>query len=106
MAAVIIIALAALIGVAVYKFAKATPEKRRQLIGQLLYTLAVEAERLYGGKTGQIKKMQVIAWFYARYKWLSLFLSEEILSKWIDDTVTKMNNWMKLNPVGAGNILN
>ena len=103
--AIIIIALAALIGVAVYKFAKATPEKRRQLIGQLLYTLAVEAERLYGSKTGQVKKMQVIAWFYARYKWLSWFVTEKTLGDWIDETVASMNEWMKSNPVGAANLL-
>ena len=103
--AVIIIALAVLLSVAVYKFVKATPEKRRELIGQLLYTLAIEAERLYGSKTGQVKKMQVIAWFYARYKWLSWFVTEKTLGEWIDEAVDDMNEWMKSNPVGAANLL-
>lgn len=68
-------------------------------------SLAVEAERLYGAKTGQLKKQQVIAWLYARYNWLTWFVSAEKLSELIDDIVAKMNEWMKSNPIGAENVL-
>lgn len=101
----IVIAVIALIAALVSKWIKSTPEKRRDLINNILYALAVEAERLYGSKTGQAKKMQVIAWFYERYKWLGLFLPESVLSEWIDEAVAKLNEWMKSNPVGAKNLI-
>ena len=49
--------------------------------------------------------MQVIAWFYARYKWLSWFVTEKTLGEWIDEAVAQMNEWMKSNPTGAANLL-
>ena len=86
-------------------FIKSTPEKRREIVNELLFALAVEAERLYGSKTGQIKKKQVIAWFYERYKWLARLIPQDVLSEWIDDVVSDFNVWMKSNPAGASNII-
>ena len=84
---------------------KSAPEKRFGIINQILYALAVEAERLYGSKTGQVKKKQVIAWFYERYKWLSFFVTETELNDWIDTVVDNMNDWLQSNPTGAKNII-
>jgi len=105
--AVIAFALVAisLLAVLVVTFLNAAPKKRREIINQVLYALAVEAERLYKGKTGQVKKKQVVAWFYERYKWLSLFITEAELNEWIDDVVDSMNEWMQSNPIGAKNLL-
>ena len=84
---------------------QASPARRREILNSVLMSLAVEAERLYGAKTGQLKKQQVIAWLYARYKWLTWLISEDTVSKLIDEVVEKMNAWMKSNPVGAENAL-
>lgn len=84
---------------------QASPARRREILNSVLMSLAVEAERLYGAKTGQLKKQQVIAWLYARYKWLTWLISEDTLSKLIDEVVEKMNAWMKSNPIGAENAL-
>ena len=97
-------AVAAAIAVVV-KVIKASPEKRREMINKILFALALEAERLYGSKTGQAKKAQVIAWFYERYSWLSSFVTEEQLGEWIDTVVEYMTDWLQSNPVGAANIL-
>ena len=97
-------AVAAAIAVVV-KVIKASPKKRREMINKILFALALEAERLYGSKTGQAKKAQVIAWFYERYSWLSSFVTEEQLGKWIDAVVEYMTEWLQSNPVGAANIL-
>lgn len=102
--AFVIIALTMLVFL-VMTIINATPNKRREIINQILYALAVEAERLYKGKTGQVKKKQVIAWFYERYKWLSLFITEAELNDWIDNVVDSMNKWMQSNPVGAMNLI-
>lgn len=103
----VILALAVIAAVAIFAVTliQASPARRREILNSVLMSLAVEAERLYGAKTGQLKKKQVIAWLYARYKWLMWFVSEESLSKLIDEVVARMNEWMKSNPVGAENAL-
>ena len=97
--------LIAALTVFVVTLIKASPTKRKEILNSVLMSLAVEAERLYGAKTGQLKKQQVIAWLYARYKWLAWFVSEEKLSELIDEVVARMNEWMKSNPIGAENAL-
>ena len=89
----------------VVKAIKASPKKRREMINKILFALALEAERLYGSKTGQAKKAQAIAWFYERYSWLSKFVTEEQLGEWIDAVVEAMTDWLASNPVVAENIL-
>lgn len=102
----VILALAVIAAVVfVVTLIQASPARRREILNSVLMSLAVEAERLYGAKTGQLKKQQVIAWLYARYKWLTWLISEESLSKLIDEVVARMNEWMKSNPVGAENAL-
>lgn len=103
----VILALAVIAAAVVFvvTLIQASPTRRKEILNSILMSLAVEAERLYGAKTGQLKKQQVIAWLYARYKWLTWFVSEESLSRLIDEIVEKMNAWMKSNPVGAENAL-
>ena len=93
------------ITIAAICFIKASPEQRREMINKILFALAIEAERLYGSKTGQAKKAQVIAWFYERYGWLSRFVTEEQLGEWIDTVVEYMTEWLASNPAAAKNIL-
>lgn len=102
---IITLALAAAAIAVVAKVIKASPKKRREMINKILFALALEAERLYGSKTGQAKKAQVIAWFYERYSWLSKFVTEEQLGEWIDAVVEAMTDWLASNPVAAENIL-
>ena len=103
----VILALAVIAAAVVFvvTLIQASPARRREILNSVLMSLAVEAERLYGAKTGQLKKQQVIARLYARYKWLTRLVSEEMLSKLIDEVVEKMNAWMKSNPIGAENAL-
>lgn len=101
---IITLALAASIIAVVVSLIKASPEKRREMINKILFALALEAERLYGSKTGQAKKAQVIAWFYERYSWLSKFVTEKQLGEWIDTVVEAMTDWLASNPVAAANI--
>lgn len=102
---ILTLAIAAAIIAVVVSLVKASPEKRVEMINKILFALALEAERLYGSKTGQAKKAQVIAWFYERYSWLSKFVTEEQLGEWIDAVVEAMTDWLASNPVAAKNIL-
>lgn len=102
---ILVLAVIAAAVVFVVTLIQASPARRKEILNSVLMSLAVEAERLYGAKTGQLKKQQVIAWLYARYKWLTWLISEDTLSKLIDEVVEKMNAWMKSNPIGAENAL-
>lgn len=99
------IVIVAAIAITAICLIKASPEQRREMINKILFALAIEAERLYGSKTGQAKKAQVIAWFYERYGWLSSFVTEEQLGEWIDTVVEYMTEWLASNPAATKNIL-
>ena len=59
------------------------------------YSHVIEAEKLLGSSTGQIKKEQVISWFYTRYPVISMFISETDLSRLIDIAVTSINRYLE-----------
>lgn len=62
---------------------------------KIIYSLVIEAEKLLGSSTGQIKKEQVISWFYTRYPVISMFISETDLSRLIDIAVTSINRYLE-----------
>ena len=90
--------------VVVVKVIKASPKQRREMINKILFALALEAERLYGSKTGQAKKAQVIAWFYERYSWLSSFVTGGQLGGWLDAVAEYRTEGLASNPLAAANI--
>lgn len=96
---------ALMLAAAVFVFIRMSPEKRKELFAQIIFSLAVEAERLYGSKTGQAKKQQVVAWFYERYRWLAIFIAEDVLSDKIDKIAEEITTYFKENPEAAYNIL-
>ena len=62
---------------------------------KIIYSLVIEAEKMLGSSTGQIKKEQVISWFYTRYPIISMFISETDLSRLIDIAVTSINRYLE-----------
>ena len=62
---------------------------------KIIYSLVIEAEKMLGSSTGQIKKEQVISWFYTRYPVISMFISETDLSRLIDIAVTSINRYLE-----------
>jgi len=66
-------------------------------VKNIIVQLCIEAEKYLGGKTGELKKKQVIAWFRARYPFLSAFISEQMLSSLIDNIVVYINNYLTDN---------
>lgn len=70
---------------------------RKGRLNRILLGLIIEAEKYLGSKTGKLKKQQVILWFIERYKFLSIFVDEEILDKMIDNIVDYLNNYLQEN---------
>lgn len=83
---------------------KAPPAARKKIVYNVLYSLCVKAEQEYGSKTGEIKKKAVIAAFYAKYPWMSFFVSEEQISEVIDQAVSDMTKYFEKNTVAAENV--
>lgn len=75
-------------------FAYKYPAKVREW---LLYAVTI-AEKEYGSGTGQIKLRAVYDMFLAKYPKLSIFISFETFSGWVDIALDKMRVMIEENP--------
>ena len=75
-------------------FAYKYPAKGREW---LLYAGTI-AEKEYGSGTGQIKLRAVYDMFLAKYPKLSIFISFETFSGWVDIALDKMRMMIEQNP--------
>lgn len=63
-----------------------------------LFSLVTEAEKIYGGKTGEIKLMYVVKKIYSKMPAvLKTFLSEKQLEKIIENVLEKAKKAWKVN---------
>lgn len=71
-----------------------------------LFSLVTEAEKLYGGKTGQIKLMYVVRKIYSKMPViLKLLLSEKQLEKIIESVLSKVKKSWSESITEAGDAL-
>ena len=71
-----------------------------------LFSLVTEAEKLYGGKTGQIKLMYVVRKIYSKLPViLKLLLSEKQLEKIIESVLSKAKKSWSESITEAGDAL-
>jgi hypothetical protein len=64
---------------------------KKTFVKAFIRSLVVEAERLYGSKTGKIKREAVFGWVYKQAPLLALFLPPNKLDALIKDAV----EWLK-----------
>lgn len=92
-----IIILIALVGMTIYKFVKLDNDKKITIIKQWLKLAVVEAEKYFGGGTGQLK----LRWVYTKglefFPWLATLVTFEVFSEWVDDALEWMKNQFKAN---------
>lgn len=92
----IIVTLAVLLAVYLIRFYMIKYDKSGK-VRKIVTALCVEAEKYLGSKTGQLKKEQVVTWFYIRYKFLGLFITKQTLSNLIDNVVESINDYLEEN---------
>ena len=92
------IVLGALGGVAVYNFLKLSKEKKIANIKQWLKIAVVEAEKLLGSKTGQLKLRYVYDLAIKQYPWLITFITFEMFKDWVDEALAWMETQIDNNP--------
>lgn len=89
---IVSIAIGLIAGVAIY-FTWKYPSKVREW---MLYAVT-EAERELGGGTGQLKLRKVYDMFLAKFPKLSIFISFDMFSRWVDIALDKMREMIEKN---------
>ena len=89
---IVSIAIGLIAGVAIY-FTWKYPSKVREW---MLYAVT-EAERELGGGTGQLKLRKVYDMFLAKFPKLSIFISFDTFSRWVDIALDKMREMIEKN---------
>lgn len=100
----IILALAALLGVAVwyvYRYFHLPSEAQLAKVRKWLLGAVTRAEKELGSKTGKLKLCQVYDLFVARFPWLAKIVSFELFSSMVDDALDEMREMLENNPAAA-----
>lgn len=78
-------------------FFKLTKEQQKKRIMEwLLYAVSM-AEKDLGSGTGKLKLRYVYDWFIVKFPWISIFVSFETFSKWVDDSLQEMKHLLDTN---------
>ena len=82
---------------ATYKFISLSKERQVENIKQWLVFACLEAEKMLGSKTGQVKLRYVYDLFVSKYKFISCLIPFNTFSKWVDDSLINMRNMISTN---------
>ena len=76
-----ILAALIVIGVAIIGVIK----QEKNIVFKMLFSLVTEAEKQYGGGTGELKLSSVVAQIYEKLPSLSRFIPVKTLEKWVNE---------------------
>ena len=85
------------LGIATYKFVKLPKKEKFKKIKEVLLLWVTLAEKDYKSGMGIIKLRDVYDKFTSKYKIISIFISFERFSKWVDDALDKMREILEKN---------
>lgn len=67
-------------------------------VNEILFYLVTEAEKQFGGGTGQLKYAAVVAWLYERLPLVTKFLiTAKQLDEMIEESVHRMKDYLEKN---------
>lgn len=81
-----------LIGIIIYMVVN-----QKAKIKEWLKWAVVEAEKLLGTGTGQLKLRQVYDWFCEQFTFLSAIVPFKVFSAWVDVALETMEKWLSEN---------
>ena len=93
-------------GITVYQFFKRPTEAQFAQVKEWLLIAVIEAEKALGSKTGQIKLRFVWDMFLQRFPAISVFVTFEMFSGWVDDALVKMREIIDSNEAVADYVEN
>lgn len=94
---VALLAILFILALMVRAFIKLPLNKQLDKVRVWLLYAVVEAEKIYGSKTGKIKLSYVYGLFIARFKWVATFVSFETFSMLVDEALEKMREMLETN---------
>lgn len=92
----IIIVLIAVI-IEITAFAKLSRKKKVENIKEWLKLAVVEAEKILGGGTGQLKLRYVYEQAVAQFPWIASLVPFETFSVWVDEALEWMEKQLEQN---------
>jgi len=94
---VIVLILVMLTVYAILRFLKLTPgQQLAKVKGALLYMIT-EAEKELKSKTGRVKRSMVWEWIVERFPVISLFITEEMYDKMLDQALEEFKHMLESN---------
>lgn len=70
---------------------------QKEKVKEWLKWAVVEAEKLLGTGTGQLKLRQVYDWFCEQFTFLSAIVPFQVFSAWVDVALETMDKWLSEN---------
>lgn len=70
---------------------------QKEKVKEWLKWAVVEAEKLLGSGTGQLKLRQVYDWFCEQFSFLSAIIPFQVFSAWVDVALETANKWLSDN---------
>lgn len=70
---------------------------QRQKIQEWLKYAVTEAEKFFGGGTGQLKLRQVYEWFCTQFPIIAAIVPFKVFSAWVDVALETMKEWLEHN---------
>jgi len=92
-----ILAVLAVAGYAIYKFAGLPTKEQIAKIKQYLLYAVIEAEKELGNKTGKAKLLFAYDLMISKFPVVAKLISFETFSKWIDEALVEMEKLLKEN---------
>lgn len=74
---------------------------QKKSVKEWLLLAVIEAEKLFGEKTGKLKLRQVFESFVKLYPIFSKFVTFDTFSGWVDIALKQMEEWLSSNKVAA-----
>lgn len=94
---VTMVAVAASLGYAVYKFVRMPSDKQLSKVKEWLLYAVTKAEKKLGAGTGQMKLRYVYDMFVVRFSWIAKVISFEMFSMMVDEALDKMKTMLESN---------
>lgn len=82
----------------IVKFIQHPQGKQVKKVKEWLVYVCLMAERELGEKTGQVKLRYVYDLFLTRFKWLSIVITFEMFSSYVDDALVTVRKMIETNP--------
>ena len=92
-----VVAVLVTVGISVYAFFKKPTTEQIQSVKEWLLYAVVEAEKYFGGGTGQLKLRFVYDMFVEKFPYLAKVITFNLFSGFVDEALEKMKSMLDTN---------